>query len=195
MQRRAFLGTIGVAGAIGVAGCGTVRSETTLAEPTVSTESDGRGYLSFTSNGTEIGSLGVRGAVASDAIDLSTELWHREGTEVESIALRVWMPPTGTDAAADVAVVSPVTGDSSPPPSISLDVPRRRPGTLIEITDLDDLADETISTLDLVVRPPSTTVTTVAFDATIELTTDAWLDGGYTLEGRLELAFPALRGG
>ena len=85
------------------------------------------------------------------------------------------MPSTGSGSAADVAVLSPVTGDSPPPPSISLSSPRPSPGTLIESTDLDDLADETISTLDLVVRPPSSTATTVAFDATIELTNNALL--------------------
>ena len=85
------------------------------------------------------------------------------------------MPSTGSGSAADVAVLSPVAGDSSPPPSISLPSPRPGPGTLIESTDPDDLADETISTLDLVVRPPSTTATTVAFDATIELTNNALL--------------------
>jgi hypothetical protein len=175
MQRRAFLGAVGIAGSVGVAGCGTVRPETTLAEPTVSTESDGRGSISFTANGTEIASLGIDGAVASGAIDVSTEIWHRKGTRVESIALGVWMPSTGSGSAADVAVLSPVAGDSPPPPSISLSSPRPSPGTLIESTDPDDLADETISTLDLVVRPSSTTATTVAFDATIELTNNALL--------------------
>ena len=175
MQRRAFLGAVGIAGSVGVAGCGTVRPETTLAEPTINTESDGRGSISFTANGTEIASLGVDGAVASGAIDVSTEIWHRKGTRVESIALGVWMLSTGSGSAADVAVLSPVTGDSPPPPSISLSSPRPSPGTLIESTDLDDLADETISTLDLVVRPPSPTATTVALDATIELTNNALL--------------------
>jgi len=79
MQRRAFLGAVGIAGSVGVAGCGTVRPETTLAEPTINTESDGRGSISFTANGTEIASLGVDGAVASGAIDVSTEIWHRKG--------------------------------------------------------------------------------------------------------------------
>jgi len=51
---------------------------------------------------------------------------------------------------AEVAVVSPVEGDSSPPPSVALYTPDQALGTIIEITDLDDLADETISTLNLI---------------------------------------------
>lgn len=193
MRRRDVLATLATAGLAGTAGCGMIRSRTTLSDPTIHTESPGRRSLRFTSNGQEVGSLGVTGYVASDAVTLQTELWHRDGTSVESITLGVWMPPTGTGAAADVGVLSPVEGDSSPPPSVTLSSPRRTPGTVIEIDDLDDLADETISTLDLVVRPGSETATTVVIDSTIELSTGDWLTGGYTLDGRLELEFPELR--
>jgi len=65
------------------------------------------------------------------------------------------MPETATESPAQVAVVSPVEGDSSPPPSVALYTPDQVLGTIIEITDLDDLADETISTLTLIVIPGS----------------------------------------
>lgn len=193
MQRRIFLAAFGTAGAVGTAGCGTVRSDTTLSDPTVYTESSGRRSLSFASNGEEVGSLGVSGNVASGLIDLQTEIWHRSGTDVKSITLRVWMPPTETDSAAEVAVVSPVEGDSSPPPSVSLYSPRRGPGTIIGIDELDDLTDETISTLDLIVRPGATTATTLTIDGTIELANGGWFGSGYTLDGQLRLEFPELR--
>ncbi|WP_254547428.1 hypothetical protein [Halomarina pelagica] len=64
---------------------------------------------------------------------------------------------------------------------------------MIEVDDLDDLADETISTLDLLVRPRSETATTLVVDGTIELASDDWFGGGYTLDGRLRLEFPELR--
>lgn len=162
----------------------------TLTEPTVRTDASERRSLSFTANGEEVGSLGVTGTVTSDVIDLSTEIRHRRGTNVKSIELRVWMPPA--DAAAEVAVVSPVEGDSSPPPSVSLYSPEREPGTIVAIDDLDDLEDETISTLDLIVRPGSETAMTLEIDATIGLTSGGLFSTDYTLDGRLQLEFPTL---
>ncbi len=60
----------------------------------------GRRGLIFSSNGEEVGKLGVTGGVSTGLIDLRTEIWHRSGTDVESIRLRVWMPSTETGAGA-----------------------------------------------------------------------------------------------
>lgn len=193
MRRRAYLATLATAGAAATAGCGTVRSATTLSEPDVHAESAQRRSLQFTADGEEIGSVGADGAVSNGRIELSTEIWHREGTTVESIELHVWMPPAPAESPAEVSVVSPVQGDSSPPPSISLSSPRDEPGTVIEIDDLDDLADETISTLDLVVDPGYDRATTLVIDSTIDLDSSSLFDGGYELDGQLELEFPELQ--
>jgi hypothetical protein len=158
----------------------------------VNTESRGRKALIFTENDEEVGYLGVDGSVVSDRIDLSTEIWHRDGTTVESIKLRVWMPETATESTTEVAVVSPVEGDSSPPPSVALYTPDQALGTIVEITDLDDLADETISTLDLVVVPASETATRLTIHTTIELSGSGILSSDYTLDGELQLAYPQL---
>ncbi|WP_181684812.1 hypothetical protein [Halorhabdus salina] len=191
MRRRRFLATAGVAGVTATAGCGALRSEQTLSDPT--RRSDGKGHASihFSEDGTEIGHFGVDGAVADGVVPMSTEIWHREGTTVESVELRVWMPEAETPP--QVAVVSPVEGDSSPPPELTLSTPERVPGTTIAITDLDDLADETISTLELLVRPRSGAATTVAFDVTMELSGGGVLSTDYTLDGELRLEYPELR--
>lgn len=89
-------------------------------------------------------------------------------------------------------VISPVEGDSSPP-SIFLYSPKRDPGTIIEIDDIDDLKDETISTLDFIVRPRSETATTLVIEGTIELTSSGWIGTDYTLTGQLKLKYPKLR--
>lgn len=99
---------------------------------------------------------------------------------------------TGDGTPADVAVVSPVGGDSSPPLSISLYSPSRNQGTVIEITDLDDLKGETISTLDLLVRPQSETAKTLKIETTIELTGGGLVGDDYTLDGQLRLECPEL---
>lgn len=63
-----------------------------------------------------------------------------------------------------------------------------------EITDLDDLADETISTLELIVIPGSDTATNLNIDVTIELSGGGVFSSDYTLDGELQLAYPELHG-
>jgi hypothetical protein len=192
MNRRRYLAAVSTAGVAATAGCSAVTGNQTLSDPTVNEDSPGRKAVVFTANDAEVGHLGVDGSIESDRIELSTEIWHQDGTRVKSIKLRVWMPEIATDSPAEVAVNSPVEGDSSPPPSISLYTPDRNPGTIIEITDLDDLADETISTLNLIVIPGSETATDLNIHATIDLSGSGVLSSDYTLEGELQLAYPEL---
>lgn len=187
MDRRTYFAAVCTAGVVATAGCGTVAGRQTLSEPNVRAESSGRKALIFATDGEEVGHFGVDGGVDRGRIALSTEIWHRKETEVQSIRLRVWMP----ESPAEVAVVSPVEGDSSPPPAVTLSTPDREPGTLVEITDLDDLADETISTLALVVDPNSETATDLHIQATIELG-GGILDTDYTLDGEVQLSYPEL---
>jgi hypothetical protein len=192
VNRRTYLASVCAAGVAATAGCSTISGSKTLSEPTVNTESSARKTLIFTENDEEVGHLGVDGNVTSDRIDLSTEIWHQDGTNVESIKLRVWMPETATESPAEVAVVSPVEGDSSPPPSVALYTPDQALGTAIEITDLDDLADETISTFNLNVIPGSDTATRLNIHTTIELSGGGIFSSDYTLDGELQLAYPQL---
>lgn len=192
MNRRTYLTAACTAGVAATAGCSTVTGDQYLSDPTVKEDSPGRKAIVFTADDAEVGHLGVDGGVESDRIDLSTEIWHRKGTRVESIRLRVWMPEIAAESPAEVAVISPVSGDSSPPPSISLYTPDRDLGTVVEITDLDDLADETISTLDLTVIPGSETATDLDIHATIELSGGGILGSDYTLDGELQLTYPEL---
>lgn len=194
MNRRRYLTAVCAAGVATTAGCSTVTGNQTLSDPTVKEDSPGRKTIIFTADDAEVAHLGVDGNVQSNRIDLSTEIWHREETRVESIELRLWMPEIATESPAEVAVVSPVEGDSSPPPSISLYIPDRDLGTIIEITDLDDLADETISTLNLAVIPGTGTATELTVHATIGLSGGGILSRNYTLDGELQLAYPALTG-
>jgi len=190
MRRRRFLAAAGVAGATATAGCGALQSATRLTEPTRHSDGAGRASIHFSEDNRDVGHFGVDGAVADGVVPMSTEIWHREGTTVESVELRVWMPEAETPP--QVAVVSPVEGDSSPPPELSLSTPTTAPGTTIAITDLDDLANETISTLELLVRPRSESATSVAFDFTMELSGGGILGTDYTLDGELHLEYPDL---
>jgi len=189
MERRAYLAALGSGGLVAAAGC-TGGPTSLTAQPGNTDGPPQRGSLEFVANGSEIASFGVDGTVGADVIDLRTEFWHREETTVRSIELRLWTPDS--DGTTQVAVQSPVEGDSSPPPKLSLYTPDRSPGTVVEVTDLDDLADETISTLNFLVRPIYAGPTTLAVDATIDLVGGGWLGDAYDLSGELTLEFPAL---
>ena len=193
MHRRTYLASIGGAGALGVAGVGLVSSETTLSDPERLEESPRRRSLSFYDDGEEVANFGADGTVDDGRIDVSTELSHTDYTRVRSLELDVSMPSPDGDTAANVAVVSPMTGDQGDPPAISLTPATDGPGTHIEIHDFDDLADETISTLRLTVDPPAG-ATTLTLDATIALGNTKLLGDDYTLDGTLELAFSSLGG-
>lgn len=192
MNRRTYFASVCGAGVAATAGCNTVSGSKTLSEPTVNTESSGRKALIFTERDEEVGHFGVDGSVTSERINFTSEIWHQNGTNVESIRLGVWMPEIATKSPAEVALVSPMEGDSSPPPSVALYTPEQALGTVIKITDLDDLADETISTLNLIVIPGSETATRLDIHTTIELSGSGTFSGDYTLKGELQLAYPQL---
>ncbi|SEW23904.1 hypothetical protein [Halobacterium jilantaiense] len=192
MNRRTYLTTACGVGSAALAGCSGIAGHTTISDQTVDGTQSGRTTLTFADGDTEVGHLSVNGRVTSGQLRLPMEIWHQDGTSVDSIALRVWMPEVATESPAEVAVVSPVEGDSSPPPSVSLYTPERDIGTTIEVTDLDDLADETISTLDLIVVPGAESATDVNIHGTLELSGNSLTSTDYTLDGELQLTYPEL---
>lgn len=192
MNRRSFLTTAVAVGAAGTAGCGALRSTQALDDPKVWSSSPQRQSLIFSANGSALASFGVDGGVDGSVVRLATELSHQEGTDVTGLRLRLWMPDNPSNTPADIAVISPVEGDSSPPPSLALYSPQRARGTVVEVSGFDDLADETISTIDLLVRPRSDEGRTVSIDVSISLAEGGAFRTDYDLSGRLDLEFPSL---
>jgi len=192
MNRRGYLAAVCSTGVVTMAGCSQIRSEQTLSDPTVHADSSGRKTLVFATSNGDVGKFGVNGRVDAGIIDAPLEIWHREGTAVKSIKLRVWMPEVATESPPKVAIVSPVEGDRSPPPSVALYTPDRALGTVIEVSDLNDLADETISILNLLVKPVAETATKLNIHTTIELTSSGVLERDYTLNGELQLTYSEL---
>lgn len=192
MNRREYLAAVCSTGVIATSGCSAIGGEQTLSEPTVHGDSSGRKTLVFTTTDGEIGKFGATSYVDSGVINVPIEIWHCEGTAVTSIKLRVWMPEVARRSPAEVAITSPVEGDSSPPPSVALYTPDRGLGTVIEISNLDDLADETINILKLLVKPTAETATKLTIHAMIGLTSSDILKGDYTLNGDLQLTYSEL---
>ncbi|ELZ17060.1 hypothetical protein C476_16440 [Natrinema limicola JCM 13563] len=75
---------------------------------------------------------------------------------------------------------------------MTLYTPDRALGTVIEVSDLNDLADETISILNLLVKPVTETATKLTIHTTIKLTSSGVLERDYTLNGELQLTYSEL---
>lgn len=187
MHRRAYLAAAATAATAAAAGCTGLLGDR---HPDASVRADdpGRKTLVFGPDDDPLANLGADGAVSHGVLSLTTSIAHRDGTRLTDVALRLWTPDA--DTPARVALRSPVEGDSSPPPQITLSTPDDRPGQRIHVTDLDDLADETIYPLAFLVRTRG--ATTLALHATIGLDTGGIPDRHATLDGALRLRYPAL---
>jgi len=188
VRRRSLLTALGTATAAGAAGCGALPGDQTLSDPTVVEDAPGRRTLVFAVDGDEVGHFGVDGRIADGAVRMDTELWHRSNTRVRSVDLHLWVDPD--HPATRIGLGAPLAGDSSPPPEVTLSTPERGRGVVIAVSDLDDLADETISTVDLFVAPGADAATTVTVDCEIDLVGTATFGTDYTLRGRMDLAYP-----
>lgn len=158
----------------------------------MNTESSGRKALSFAENDEEVDHLGIDGSVTSERIDISTEIWYQDGTNVESSKLGAWMSETATESPAEVAVVSSLEGDSSPPPSVGLYTSDQAPRNDHWAHRFRRPRKRTISTLNLIVIPGSETATRLNIHTTIELSGGGIFSSDYTLDGELRLAIPQL---
>ena len=92
MDRRSYFVAVERAGVTATAGCNAVASNNTLSEPSENTESSGKKALVVTSNGEEVGQLGADRTVGSGRNNLSTGIWLRDGTDVDSTKRGIWMP-------------------------------------------------------------------------------------------------------
>jgi hypothetical protein len=131
--------------------------------------------------------FGVDAWVEAGVIAVSTEFWHQEGTPIESITLRVWMPEVPSTSQPNVRVVSDVEGDSRGPVSLAVSTPGQPTGTVIELSNVDDNLDQTFGILDFVVEPLTEADTKLNIQTTMELVGDGLLSDDYTLEGELQL--------
>lgn len=190
VRRRRLLTTLGAATAVAGAGCGALPGETTLTDPTVVEDAPGRRALVFAVDGEEVGHFGVDGRVADGTVRMATELWHRSNTRVRSVRLHLWADPL--DTATRIGLEAPLQGDSSPPPEVTLSTPDRGRGVVVTVSDFDDLADETISTVDLFVDPGADAATTVTVDCEIDVASTDTFGTDYTLEGQMGLTYPEI---
>ncbi|MUV89895.1 hypothetical protein GJ629_08310 [Halapricum sp. CBA1109] len=182
MRRRQFLAGLTATSVLGGVGMGaaTGRHET-LTNPQLYEQTPHDKALLFSVDGDERGSFGARATQAGDRVDIDTSFSHPEAWLVESIRVRVAMPvEDGPDPR--IAVVVPPHGDSSPPPEITMTTVRGKPGTVIELADFDDLANETVP-LGLAAVPRTTLGEEITLDVSIDLGSSDMFGTDYTLEG------------
>lgn len=193
MQRRRFLTAIVGVGAISTAGCGAISGSRSLTEPTKTSDA-GNDWIersaSFEADGEEMASVGARATPIDDAIDLEIQLWHQTDTSVTDITHRVAMRDDEGQHAAEVFLGAPFAGDGDSP-NVSLSPAKRRPGILIDVDDLGDLAHETIN-MKLRIDPRSNATGALILDSEVELDDGGLLGGAYTLDSELEFGYREL---
>ncbi|MFB6077832.1 MAG: hypothetical protein ABEJ80_02495 [Halarchaeum sp.] len=190
MNRRAYLAALGGTALAASAGCSAPGGRRTLSDPTVSTDSPGRKTASFALADRTLGEFSADGAVDGDLLRLTLTLRPGDGARTDSFAFRLWMPDAA-DVPAEIALVSPVQGDASPPPSVTLATADDGPGQVVRVTDLDDLSPNTVR-VPFLVRPRSGTPTTVAVRGRLRVTDTGALATRYALHGGFRLRYPAL---
>ena len=132
----------------------------------------------------------MRATVSDGGVSLPVEIWHRDGTELTAIELRVRVTSDGETVPARVWLGAPFAGDGGDRPAVSLYPAEDHRATVVDVHELGDLRDET-TTMDLRVGPLVESATTVAVDGTLELTAGGTFGDSFTLEGTHEFAFEA----
>lgn len=185
MRRRAFLAAALTGTTAALAGCSALQPRIEHTDPSVvpddNPRDDGK-FLEFSGNGTELATLGVDPWFDPQPTTLHTSLWHREGTELQSLTQRI-VAPEGTGSPPKLALEGPFMGDHEPHPAVSLS--RDGAAAVVEVHRFGEIADETAFMTLLVTDWPSETNRLVV-ENTVELVEPGLRDRTHVLKGRLE---------
>lgn len=185
MDRRGYLHLAATVGCAGLAGCGGLGGPTALSEPT--TESDpGERRLTWRAGEQELCTFELSGRYPeSGELYLWTNITHPEGTLLDTLRLRIRVP----GEVADVALLTPVEGDSAIAPSMTLGSTDGGLGTELVIEEFGELADDDLMALEfLVVYGEGATELTV--ETVIDLSERGLFGDSYRLSGEPSLPFP-----
>ncbi|WP_436902909.1 hypothetical protein [Halovenus halobia] len=190
MKRRAILAAAGSAGAVAMAGCARLGSET-ISNPAEEQASDGETTLSFQAdNGDQVASLTVRPAEqrfsghGGQQIPVDIAITHPEETTITGLSLSLRAPPSGTGL-AEVAIETPF---GAPNPSLEL-YEADDGATALAIDDMGTSGDGTVLFKFLLLGVGDAT-SEVEVDAEIGLSETGMLSNEYTLKGLTLVSLP-----
>lgn len=189
MRRRALLGTVAGLGTSALAGCSGLQTERTLSDPAVSRD-DGEVVLAFGEPGDQVARSTIMydgNPPGSDMVaSLKYRMWHRDGTTVDSLRLRL-SGPTTTKPPASVFLAVP---DNAGFPAVDLRTSADGRARIIELPDLGTLGRGTFG-LDCFVVP-YTDQRPLPLHLSIEATVadGGLLGGGYALDGATDIEVP-----
>lgn len=192
MKRRYILAAAGSAGAVAMAGCARLGSETIL-NPTEEQASDGETTLSFQADdGNQVASLTVRPAEqrlsghGGQQIPVDIAITHAEETTVTdlTISLRA-SSPSGTRS-AEVAIETPF---GTPHPSLDLYTASDDGASVLAIDDMGENGDGTVL-FKFLLLGVTDTISELAVDAEVGLAERGMLSKEYTLKGSTLVPLP-----
>lgn len=177
---------------LSLAGCTAVASRSTLDDPTVERENDGETHLIYRTEQAELATVTIqpgkeRYAGSGDGtLPVDVSLWHRDETTIESLRLKLRAPPSGTGVFPQIALTTPAW---NPHPSIQFHTDRDDGGMILEIDEMGDQGDGTM-TFEFILTTLPASVAELLVEVTAQLTGDSVLDDTYTLEGRTRVELP-----
>jgi len=191
MKRRDVLAAVGSAGAVAMAGCAGLGSET-ISNPVEDQASDGETTLSFQADdGNQVASLTARPAEqrfsshGGQQIPVDIAITHPEGTTIRDLTLSLRAPPSGTGV-TEVAIETPF---GTPHPSLDLYEAPDDGASVLTIDDLGKNGDGTVL-FKFLLLGVGDAISEVEVDAEIGMSEKGMLGNEYTLKGLTLVPLP-----
>ena len=190
MKRRTLLGSVAGLGAGMLAGCAGLQDTRTLSHPEISRD-DGEVVMAFGEPGDHV----ARSTIMYDGnppgstmvASLKLRMWHREGTTVDTLQVRLRDSVPGPEPPPSVFLAVP---ENTGLPEVNLYTTTDASARVIEIPDLGDLGRGTFG-LDFFVVPYSDRrPVPVRLSMDARLTEEGVFGGEYSLEGTTDIEIP-----
>ena len=191
MQRRAFMGGLAAAGVGALEGCTAPVGRRRLSDPAERREAD-EVVLRFGEAGDPVARSTIDYTdtpVTGEILPFRYLMWHREGTNVESLRLSIRAPPVAHQVPAAVYLAVPRNGEI---PDLELFADRDTGTPTIEIADLGIMGEGTFGMKFYLEPSVPDTPLTARIDVSSRVTESGFLGREYQLEGttRIDMARP-----
>ncbi|MHB9287355.1 hypothetical protein ACKVMT_09995 [Halobacteriales archaeon Cl-PHB] len=194
MKRRDVLAAAGSAGAVAMAGCAGLGSET-ISNPVEEQASDGETTLNFQADdGDQVASLTARpgeqrlSGHGGQQIPVDIAITHPEETTVTDLTLSLRAPPSGTGL-AEVAIETPF---GTPHPSLDLYEASDDGAAVLAIDDMGEYGGGTVL-FKFLLLGVGNAISEVEVDAEMGLSGTGLLSNKYTLKGLTLVPLPGGR--
>lgn len=184
MDRRRFLLSVGIGGAISLSGCIGPFSNEELPQPSID-EGENEVNMVFERDNERIMTVSVQFIEGyreeSNSVPLKVTFWHKEQTKIEDIWLKLRSPPTRSGVPNEIYMLTP---DGNPFPEIEFYKDSNDLGTILDTGSIGEIGQGSI-TLDFLLKPLNQTQTiNLYIETEVTLSENGILGNKYTGTGQ-----------